>query len=227
MTCMPSAAAARPSCSCASLLDAVRTVGMNGGSFGESVVGCGVNRGRPRNRGRARRDRAFAGPRARGACRSRWSRASLPPPATTGPRAPHRPDERRFAAGGTRAAQRPLARSSSSMAVHATPGVSSAARGGASGRIHASIGSPVGPSRSSRWLPTKPAAPVTRMGPFTSAQARAVLRLIELAECRILFFDGTPPPLVLAVPGHRGREALGEVSLRRPSQPTELGRVEL
>src|SRR4051812_26609840 len=119
-------------------------------------------------------------------------------------------------------------RSSSSTSCHSTPARSVPNGTGVSGRRHPSMGCPSGRRRSSRWPPTNPAAPVTRMGPCTPlrAEARPVLRLVVLAEHGILLLDRPPPPLVGLVPGDGLFEPAIELRLGRPAEAAEPRRVE-
>src|SRR4051812_15209342 len=119
-------------------------------------------------------------------------------------------------------------RSSSSTSCHSTPARSVPNGTGVSGRRHPSMGCPSGRRRSSRWPPTNPAAPVTRMGPCTPlrAEARPVLRLVVLAEHGILLLDRPPPPLVGLVPGDGLFEPAIELRLGRPAEAVEPRRVE-
>src|SRR6185503_1830482 len=89
---------------------------------------------------------------------------------------------------------------------------------------HACTG-PWAASRSSRWPPANPVAPVMSGTPGTRSAA-AVLALVVLAELGVLVLDRPPPPLVVAVPRDSFREALFERLPRPPAERLQLRGVE-
>src|SRR5260221_14425948 len=90
-------------------------------------------------------------------------------------------------------------------------------------------------SISRRWPPTKPWAPVTRA--FTASQpvggrsagassALAVVAPVVLAVGGVRLLERPPPRFVLAVPGHRPRQALRERNLRLPAHGAQLAAIQ-
>ena len=91
---------------------------------------------------------------------------------------------------------------------------------------HATTGPPPDTSRSTRWPPAKPVAPVMSGSPATGRSAVAGLFLVVPAERRIFVLDRPPPALVVAVPLHGLRETVFEPLAGLPAQRLELAGVE-
>src|SRR3954471_5602106 len=91
---------------------------------------------------------------------------------------------------------------------------------------HACAAAPRAVSRSSKWLPANPVAPVINGTPVTRASAVPVLALVVLAVFGVFVLDRPPPPLVLAIPVHGLREPFLEAHRRLPAERFQLRRVE-
>src|SRR6185503_21235512 len=122
------------------------------------------------------------------------------------------------AAGRSAAISRATASRSSRSTARQRTRESPAAADRPDGFDHAATSASCSRRCSTRWLPANPAAPVTRETRATvrTSAPPAVLGFVVRLEGGIFLLDGTPPPLVLAVPLHRVGQSLLEIDARAP-----------